>query len=305
MLAQTVLGPVAGVDLGMTLPHEHLVMDLFRGFQPHREFLLQDEALVVEELAAFTAAGGATLVEVTTPDLGRDLPALARIARASGLHVVAGTGRYREPFYEHDLARRSTRALAEELIAELEHGVDGIRPGIIGEIGTHEAHISPAEERLHRAAARAANATGVAITTHSNASPVGLAQLDLLAEEGADLRRVAVGHCDTYPDLDHHRAILARGAYVQYDTVRGTFEHETRRQLAMVGTLVAEGHADRLLLSQDMASNRLYTAYGGRGFGFLVGEFRERLVTEAGLAPEQVDVLTVHNPRRLLTGEQD
>lgn len=300
--ATTVLGPVPADELGFTLPHEHLLFDLFKGFQPHREFLVNDRDLVCTELEAFVSAGGSTLVEVTTPDFGRDPAGLVDIAQRTGLNIVMATGRYREPFYEPEIRRRSTTDIASEFINDLERGVQGVRAGIIGEIGTHEPYISPAEERIHRAAAHAQVETGAAITTHANASDVGLLQLDLLEEAGADLRRVVIGHCDTHPFLDYHRAIVERGAYVEFDTIRGVFEYETRRQVEFVRQLASEGYIEQVLLSQDMASNRLYTSYGGPGFGFLISEFVERL-RKAGLSDEQVHMLTVENPGRVLALE--
>ena len=323
----TVLGEMPGDELGFTHPHEHLLMDsvrralngapaeelvtrtrqdlmmdLFRGFQPDRGFLLHDLDLVAAELTHFSAAGGKTFVDVTTADMGRDPKGLVEISRRTGVNVVMSTGRYREPFYEESLRRTSTVELAAIFVDEIEQGVDGVKAGIIGEIGTHEPFISPAEERVHRAAARAHLTTGVAITTHANASPVGLAQLDLLQDEGVDLRRVVIGHCDTYPFLDYHRAILQRGAYVQFDTVRGNFEFETQRQIDQLLTLVSEGHLAQLLIAQDAAVSRFYKAYGGRGFDFIATEFVERL-RAAGLSREQIDILTILNPRRMLTGE--
>ncbi len=89
----TVLGPVSAAELGRTLPHEHLLFNLFRGFRPHREFLLHDEDLAAHELERFAAAGGRTIVELSTPDLGRNAAGLRRLAERTGLHIVMGTGR--------------------------------------------------------------------------------------------------------------------------------------------------------------------------------------------------------------------
>ena len=298
----SVLGPVDDSDLGITLPHEHLLLDLFRVFQPHREFLINDPGLAADELGLFAQAGGRTLVELTTPDMGRDPAGLAEIARQTGTNIVMGTGRYREPFYEQELSRLSTEEVARDFIDDIEQGVDGIRPGIIGEIGTHEPWVSPVEERVFRAVARAHHATGLSITLHANASAVGLAQLDVLAEERVDLRRVVVGHCDTHPFSDYHREVLRRGAWVEFDTIRGTFEFETTRQLQQLRLLIDEGFLDRLLLSQDICINRHYTAYGAKGYAFLITEFVERMLG-SGLTQEQVDTLLIENPRRMLTGE--
>lgn len=302
MSVMTVSGPVDADALGVTLPHEHLLIDLYRVFQPHREMMLNDVDLAVAELSRFAAAGGGTVVEVTTPDLSRDPAGLAEIARRTGVNIVMGTGRYREPFYEASIWERSTAAIAEALVTEIRDGVDGIRPGILGEIGTHGSYVTPAEERVHRAVARAHNETGLAITTHSVASRVALEQLDLFAEEGVDLRRVAVGHCDSYMFSDYHLAVLERGAWLEFDTIRGTYEYQTTRVVEQLRVLVDAGYLDRILLSQDICVDRFLTVYGGGGYAYLVTSFRERLLDE-GFSTEQIEKLFVENPRRMLTGD--
>ena len=104
------------------------------------------------------------------------------LAEATGLHIVMGAGWYRHAYYpvEARIDRRSVDELADEIVREATDGVGetGVRPGIIGEIGTDKPWVSPSEERVHRAAARAARRTGLAITTHAVLSTVGLDQLD-------------------------------------------------------------------------------------------------------------------------------
>ncbi len=192
--------------------------------------------------------------------------------------------------------------MIELLEHDVSEGEEGIRPGILGEIGTDQHYVSPIEERVHRAVARVQRASGLSVSLHANASDVGLAQLDILEDEGVDLERVAVGHCDTYPVLDYHLEILRRGAWVQYDTIRGSYEYETQRQARLVLELVGRGHIDRILLSQDMASDRFLAAYGGSGFDFVLRTFRALLLSR-GLSAEEFDQITVTNPRRFLSGE--
>ena len=190
----TVLGAIEPSALGRTLMHEHVFCDIYRVTGRLNE-LLNDEALAVEELAALRAAGGRALVEVTTPDLGRDPLALRRVAEATELHMIMGTGWYRQPFYPPEIDALSTIELADMMIAELTDGVagTGIRAGIIGEIGIHLDYATAQEERVLRAAARAQKATGAPITTHASMYPVGLAQLEILKDEGVDLNRVIIG----------------------------------------------------------------------------------------------------------------
>ena len=108
----TVLGEIEPAALGRTLMHEHVFCDLYRVTGRLNE-LLNDEALSVDELAALRQAGGTALVEVTTPDMGRDPAALRRVAEKTDLHIIMGTGWYRQPFYPPEIDRLSTNALAD------------------------------------------------------------------------------------------------------------------------------------------------------------------------------------------------
>jgi phosphotriesterase-related protein len=304
MPVMTVRGPVPGGALGVTLPHEHLFIDLFRVTRV-RDQLLNDETLITDEAARFKAAGGGTIVDVTSHGLERNAAAMRRLAEATGLNVVMGCGWYREPYYDHDyIGRRTTADLAADIVTEIEQGEPGtgIRPGIIGEIGADRSWVSPAEERVHRAVARAHSRAGLAITLHALESPVGLQQLALLREEGADLRRVVVGHCDTWPDPEYHDAIARQGAYVQLDTIRGLQPYEGDKQVRLILEVIRRGHLERLLLSHDNCMRSHLVGYGGNGYAYLPTGFLP-LLRKAGLSEEQLRVITVENPRRVLTGE--
>jgi predicted metal-dependent phosphotriesterase family hydrolase len=313
---QTVLGDVAPDELGFTLPHEHTGIALWH--VPNRwDYweLSPDDEILVPELIGFRAAGGATLVDVTPMGVGRDPERLARYATAAGLHVVMGTGWYRGAYYppEARIDRRSADDLADELVRDATEGArvatdDGgrrtIRPGIIGEIGTDKPWLSAQEERVHRAAARAARRTGLAITTHSVMSDVGLAQLRVFEEERADPTRVVIGHADSYPRLDYYLAIIERGASVEFDFLGMSFTPLERRGEPRVVDLLLEllsrGHADRILLSQDVCHNAQLRHYGGHGYTYLLDAFLPTL-RERGVDDETIRILTVDNPRRLLT----
>ena len=310
---QTVLGPIEPDSLGFTLPHEHTQIALWH-IQDRWDYwqLTRDEPVILEELARFRAAGGSGLVDVTLPGVGRDPGWLRGVGEASGLHVVMGCGWYRTAYYppEARIERRSTDDLADELVAEIETGVGetgvgeaGIRPGIIGEIGTDKPWVSPAEERVHRAAARAARRTGLAITTHAVLSDVGLAQLRIFEEEGLDPARVVIGHADSYPVLDHYLAIIERGASLEFDFVGMPWERERigeERTVELLCELLARGHADRVLLSQDVCNDSQLVRFGGNGYAYLTSVFLPRL-RAAGVSDTEIETMTVANPRRLLT----
>ncbi len=296
----TVLGELAPAALGRTLMHEHIFCDIYRVTGRLNE-LLNDEKLAAHELSLLRQAGGAALVDVTTPDLGRDPAALRRIAQNTGLHIIMGTGWYRQPFYPPEIDRLSTNALADMMISDLTDGVEntGIRAGIIGEIGVNLDYATAQEERVLRAAARAQMATGAPLTTHASMYPVGLVQLEILADEGVDLRRVIIGHCDTYLEPAYHVAILEAGAYVQFDTVGRNHMNPDSRRVSALTELIRLGWRDQLLLSSDRCHRSDLCAFGGVGYGHVFTGFFDMLKA-AGIDDDALDAITIENPRRVL-----
>ena len=307
--AMTVRGPIDPTDLGFTLPHEHTQIALWH--IPNRwDYweLTRDEDLIASELARFVEAGGRTVVDLTLPGVGRDPEWLRSLSERTGLNIVMGCGWYRGAHYPAEAAieRRSVDDLADELAREVTDGVGGtgIRPGIIGEIGTDKPWLSPAEERVHRAAARASLRTGLAITTHAVMSAVGRAQLKIFEEEGVDPGRIVIGHADSYPVRSHLQAIVETGASVEFDFLGMSFtpteRHGEPRVIETLCELLAAGHVERVLLSQDVCHNSQLTYYGGYGYVYLHQTFLPRL-REAGVSDDELRTMTVSNPRRILT----
>ena len=306
---ETVLGPIDPADLGWVLPHEHTAIALWH--IPNRwDYweLRRDEPAIVEELAAFRSAGGGAVVDLTLDGVGRDPVWLTGLARATGLHLVMGAGWYRGAHYPPELAvdRRSVDALADLIVRDATVGVGetGVRAGIIGEIGVDKPWLSAQEERVHRAAARAARRTGLAITTHAVQSAVGLDQLDVFEAEGADLSRVVIGHADSNPSLAYHLAIAERGATVEFDFLGMSFtpleRHGEGRIVDLLRELLSRGHVERILLSQDVCHDSQLRRYGGNGYTYLADMFLPRL-RAAGVSDDEIRTITIDNPRRLLT----
>jgi predicted metal-dependent phosphotriesterase family hydrolase len=299
----TVNGPVLADQLGVTLMHEHLFLDLTRDMWTNNNFL-SDPDLTAAELQRFKDAGGSTLVDQTNRGLGQDPLAVKVMATRTGLNIVLGSGWYREPYYEPHLYRWKTDRIAEQIVRDVTVGIDdtGVRAGIIGEIGAHFTWISPAEERMLRAAARAQMQTGVTLTLHATRAPLGLEQLDILREEGVDPRRVVVGHAHSYPYHAYHVDIARRGAFLTFDRMGVNNEYERQRMVRLICELLAAGYEQHLMLSQDVCYKSDLVAYGGVGYGFVPGELRS-ILRRAGVSDDQLHRILVENPRRALTGE--
>lgn len=314
LTVHTVCGPVPARSLGFTLPHEHVSASLWdnetlvtaaAAAEPFGALPLTDAELDAE-IAAFQAQGGRTIVDVSLPGIGRDPARLRQVSERTGIQIVMGCGWYRQPFYPAAdmIDRRSADELAEILVREVAEGVGdtGIRPGVIGEIGANNKWVTAQEERVHRAAARASLATGLAITTHSNWSPVGRLQLQIFMEEGVDPNRVVVGHCDSWPHLDYLRDLVRTGAYVEFDglgqwTINGSDRYE-ERILDLIATLTDEGYAERILLAHDCFAAPQFLTYGGRGWEHLAKTAIPALL-ERGVGQAAIDLITIENPSRI------
>ncbi|MCQ4210531.1 phosphotriesterase family protein [Streptomyces longispororuber] len=302
----TVTGPLSHEAVrGPALAHEHLVLDLdLKGDGGAVLDAQRHGPAVTAELAALREEFGLSLViELTCRGMGRDPSALAAIARDSGVAVVAATGWYYEPFHTPELTDASVERLTDVLVREIESGLDGtgIRPGVLGEVGSHGDRPSEPETRSLRAAARAAGTTGLSVATHAQLGRGGLAQLELLTAEGLPPHRVSIGHQDLLDDPAVHKELAASGAYVAFDTVGKESYQSDDTRLRLLLALIEAGHADRALLSCDISRHGYLETEDGQGYGHLFHSFLPRL-RAAGADEDLIDLMTRRNPLRFLTG---
>jgi phosphotriesterase-related protein len=247
--AQTVLGPIAAEDMGITLPHEHLLIDftvMFKEPDTERErelarqpvelanlgwvrrnfsssldnLRLVDENVARDELLLYRAAGGRTLVDPTNCGLSRDPLALARVARTTGLNIVMGSGYYVAASHPPDMDAKSVEDVAREIVTDVTAGVGdtGIRAGFIGEIGTTWPWTDN-EKKVVRAAVAAQRATGAALMIHPGRHErLPLQLVDFMRSEGADLGRTIMCHIErTIADPAVLMDLAATGVYLEYD----------------------------------------------------------------------------------------
>ncbi|MEW2545642.1 phosphotriesterase [Streptomyces sp. NPDC047002] len=307
---RTVAGPLAADRIrGPVLAHEHLVLDLDRSGD--RAAVLDPAAhapAVTGELSALRDAFGlSAVIELTCRGMGRDPRALARISAEAGVAVVAATGWYYEPFHPAEVGGADPGRLTDILLGEIERGLEaggaptGVRPGVIGEVGSHGDAPSPAEARVLTASARAAAASGLSLATHAQLGRGGRAQLEILTAAGLAPHRVSIGHQDLLDDPAVHRALAAEGAYVAFDTVGKESYQSDGTRLRLLLDLLEAGHADRALLSCDISRHGYLESEGGQGYGHLFRSFLPK-ARAAGVDDDLVDLITRRNPLRFLTG---
>jgi phosphotriesterase-related protein len=334
---QTVLGPIDPDDLGVTLAHEHLWMDSrpLLGVHGYRatgsgdwdaataaearwnpgvhpdNYRLTEVATAIAELAPFVRASGCSVVELTPPTLGRDPDRVREISEGAGVHVVLGTGQYLESVHEPWIATADESTIADRLLGEIRGGIgaSGVRPGVLGEIGTSDP-VTVAERRILRAVAVAASASGLAISVHLH--PWGFegpTVLEELVRAGADPQRVILGHVATAIDRpDDLRALMDRGATLGFDLFgfdhsllgMGRWPPSDRDVAWLIARLVREGFADRIVLGHDIGVRTRLRRWGGWGYAHLL-EHVVPLLAELGVGDNDVRTMLVSNPARLLS----
>jgi phosphotriesterase-related protein len=297
---QTVLGPVAASDWGVTAVHEHLFLDLSPLRGPY-DTPLTNVDLVADEVHEFVLAGGQAIVEVSSNGMGRNVPALVDVSRRTGCHVVAATGFYTGPWLPPMVDTLNVHELADFMVHELSVGMtdDGVRAGLIAEIGTSQDRVLYGEEKVFRAAAIAQQQTGCPIMTHTAGGTMAREQVQLLEDAGADLSKVAIGHLDLRDDVEYHLEIARRGAFIQYDTIGKEQYQPDAVRLRLTLAIIERGYADHLMLACDISRSAYLRRCGGYGYQYLLTEFVPRL-RAAGVDDATINTLLIENPRRFL-----
>ncbi len=340
----TVLGPTDPADLGMTITHEHLLIDLSvvfvdpgpdheRGrrlaeepvgidnlgwirvnWSSNRDNLVQtDVDLAIREAGHFKAAGGGTLVDVTSIGIDRNPTALAEISRASGVNVVMGAGYYVGPAHPDDFSSRSADSITEEIVRDIEVGVGdaGIRSGIIGEIGCSWPWTNN-EKKSVAAAVAAQRETGAPLLIHPGriqTAPIEI--VDFIDHEGGDLSRTVMSHVDVRVyDREILRELAATGIYIEYDTfglespfpphAPDTYMPSDYQRIEQVIGLIDDGYLERIVLAHDNCTKHRLREFGGHGFDHIPSTITGWM-NRQGVTQEQIDTILIENPKRILT----
>jgi phosphotriesterase-related protein len=315
---QTVTGAIEAEALGTTLMHEHLSI----GWPGWEAEAVADRAArreyakrCIASMEELKGHGLRALVDPCPIDLGRDVELMAEVAQATGVHIVCATGLYKEDEGAPVYFRFRTHwgdalgEMTDVFVRELSEGIGEtrIRAGVI-KVATGVGKITPYEEVVLRAAARAHKATGAPITTHTDQGTMGPQQLDILTSEGVAPASIVIGHSCGQSDVHYHLQMLDRGATLGFDRFGLEILHPDRERLAVLIGLLGLGFERQIVLSHD-------TVWCWRGrapklppdllphwkpthvFETIVPRLRE-----AGVSDEKIRTMLVANPRRYFSG---
>lgn len=267
--------------------------------------------LICERLEAAAEAGVSTFVDVGTESLGPTPLMLLCVASRSRVHIVSSIGCFladMSPLPGWVYPPATEEEIADRFIALATDGPQGsgVKPGII-KVATSGRAITEVEERVLRAAAIAQQTTGLAITTHTEKTLLAEEQIEILADAGADLSRVVIGHMgwgSGVDDFELHKRLADLGVTIGLDMV-GLPARTDKEYAQMAFDLIEAGYASQIVFSHDNVgySRGLMRVYGEE---WLTGDFtvvQKRLLpllAQAGVDEETLSSIIVENPRRIL-----
>lgn len=322
-MVNTVLGPLPAEKLGTTLMHEHFAFAYPGWYADATMYPENWKAAYKTGLQVIKAAKGVgikTIVDATPNDTGGRNPELyKKLAKATGMNIICSTGLYTE--HEGSPAYWKTRVIwgtditqliSEMFIREITQGIGktGVKAGVI-KVGTGP-EMSKYEEAVLKAAVVAQKATGVPIITHTEGPKGGVEQAELFIREGADPKKVVIGHVSNSRDIEYHRAILAKGVYIAFDRIGLDIITPTDVIVKNVATLCKEGYANRILLSHDTVNywlgrpialpEKYLKAFENWRIDHISKNVIPMLKAE-GVTDEQIRTMMVENPKNVFLGK--
>jgi phosphotriesterase-related protein len=341
MPVMTVKGEISSKDLGITDIHEHILSDFSRNHEPQPDpegtgladqelgidnlgivtqnpmairdnLVLNDEDVAARELAEFKKAGGKTIVDPTTAELGRNPIALRNISRQLDIHIVTCTGHYIQAYHDASTHTMSEQGLTDRMLEEVTVGIGdtGVRAGIIGELGTSD-RIYPDEEKVLRAAAAVYRRTGTPIMVHTDPQSRNAPQaIDILRKAGANPAKISICHLDSnFFEEEYYEAILSAGANIEFDTfgehfcLHPNYGPSDLDRIKALRRLIDAGFADRIMLGNDICLKCRLHRYGGWGYDHLLKNVVPAM-KRLGLGDDSLKVMLEENPRRFLDRDE-
>jgi phosphotriesterase-related protein len=311
-MVRTLTGDVAPDQLGRVLIHEHLCVDWGEMLGRPKVLDFDYNEMVdrmVAKMEALHQVGIGAMVECTPIGCGRYVDLFKDVAGRSPVKIIASTGFFHESWCPiHPIGQAlDIDAMTDLFAREVTEGMGDtlIKAGII-KCATGEGRISPKEEQILRASARAYKATGCPIITHTT-NGMGLEQLDIFESEGVSPEELIVSHIGFEEDpLDYSEQMLKRGANISFDRIGMHMFYDDDHWVNVVGNAINKGYIDQVMLSHDAAvfAHGLEEASDENVFDdytYIPRVFLPKLQKEAGVTEKQISIIMENNPQRVLS----
>ncbi len=308
-IIMTVNGPVPASEMGLTLSHEHVLVDFIGADSTgyHR----WDKQEVVQRVLPFLKEiqehKVTTLIECTPAYLGRDPWLLKDLSDQTGMHLLTNTGYYgahNNLFIPAHFFQLSAEEVSEIWVEEFENGIEGssVKPGFIKIAVDGGDSLSNIHLKILTAAALTQQKTGMVIASHTGPDAPAFEQISLLQSHGIDPSCFIWVHAQL-GSLEGNVKAARLGSWVSLDNLDlnrlpGS-DFDVQWYAERIAKLKEAGFLHRILISHDAGWYKPGEMEGGnfRGFTGIFTELIPALKTH-GFSGEELEQLLVENPRQ-------
>ena len=338
----TVCGMISADEVGLICPHEHVRIDgsheavepkkeeekaLFYGdirmdilgvlrrnpYVVRTNLILDETETAINELRCLSEYNCNLLVDVTVPSIDRNIAAIQRISKESGIQIVAATGLFVEEAVKEPYRSWSTQTIRDWMISEIENGIEdtGIKPGVY-KIATSEK-LFPLEIRTLEAVAQAYQKYPLPVYVH--VFPWARTALDaiaILTKGGVKPEDICVCHLDVTFNEPFLKEVFETGVYIEFDNFSkefyfeaqdgafsgGPFETDLAR-VRMAKKLIGQGYGEKLLFANDLCLKASWHKYGGWGYDHVFRNIVPMMRME-GIGEEDIRQILYTNPKQFL-----
>ena len=306
----TVNGPESPGKMGITLEHEHILVD-FIGADSTGYFRWNRDSVIKRAMPFVMEAkenGVKTIIECTPEWLGRDPLLLRSLSRLAGVNFITNTGYYganKNKYIPQSFYKLNARELADLWIGEFKNGIEetGIKPGFI-KIAVNPSDTLSAEHlKIITAAAFTHLKTGLVIASHTGPDNPAFAQIDVLKEEGIDPSAFIWVHAQS-GTLEGNIRAAKEGVWISLDNIndRRNIEPGAPNSIewyaGRIVRLKSEGLLSRVLISHDSGWYDPGKPGGGtfNGYNDIFDSFIP-VLKEKGMTDDEIDQILVKNPQ--------
>lgn len=305
----TVGGPVAPSELGITLSHEHILVDFIGADSTGYSRWDRDDVInkAIPHLTAIRELGVKTFFECTPAYLGRDPWLLKELSMLTGITFITNTGYYgarKNLFIPRSFYDIDALELAEIWIREFEEGIEGsgIKPGFIKIAVDPADTLSPEHKKIITAAGMAHIRTGLTIASHTGPDNPAIEQINILKSLGVDPSAFIWVHAQR-GSMEAALKAAGEGVWISLDNIRA------RPALEPGAPNSIEWYADRItgfkrngllhkvLISHDSGWYDPALPEGGNFNGFTdIFNSLIPVLKEKGLTDQEIDQILIKNP---------
>jgi len=305
----TVNGPETPGKLGITLEHEHILVDFIGADSSGYSRWNRDSVIdkIFPLILKAKEKGVNTFIDCTPAFLGRDPWLLKELSRKTGMIFITNTGYYGsgknkyipDSFYEED-----SEALAAGWIYEFQNGIEtsGVKPGFIKISVENDSVISPDHRKIVIAAGLTHLKTGMVIASHTGPDHLAFKQIDILKDMKINPSSFIWVHANQ-GTLEGNLKAAREGAWISLDNVRFAPSTDKNSQnnidwyVNRISELKKNGLLEKVLLSHDSGWYDPEKPGGGNIngytdiFDYLIPELKKN-----GFTNDEIDLIMVKNP---------